>query len=196
MPRAACRRAAPGGAAGRTTRKNSLSRVQPERARGLLERGIQPAQGDGDEQEDDRVVGERDDPSGAPESLQRLAERRPRVARDEQRHGQRGDEQQRPDLPSRQPGPLDEPGPGDADHAAIGVATAASSTVWTSRIDDDEALSAASIAENPPWKAWTIVTPTGNATRMTTTTQIASSPRGIPAIGLVSERGLTSDQAV
>jgi hypothetical protein len=31
---------------------------------------------------------------------------------------------------------------------------------------------------------------------MTTTTQIASSPRGIPAIGLVSERDLTLHQPV
>ena len=97
--------------------EEDLTRIEPERARRLLERRIEPAQRDGDEQEDDRVVGERDDPCRADEPLERDAQRRPRVARDEERHRQRGDEQQRPEPPPGKPRPLDEPGCADADHA-------------------------------------------------------------------------------
>ena len=97
--------------------EEDLTRIEPERAGRILERRVEPTERDGDQQEDDRVVGERDDPRRTDEALQRDSERGPRVARDEQRDRERGNEQQCPEPPPGKPRPLDEPGTGDADHA-------------------------------------------------------------------------------
>ena len=85
------------------------ARVQPQRARGLLERRVHAAQRHRHQQEHDRRVGERDDPRRAQEPLQDRADARPRIARHEQRHRQRRHRQQRPHPPARQVGALDEP---------------------------------------------------------------------------------------
>ena len=59
-----------GRSCGSTTRKKVWRALSPSDRARLLERRVEAAQRDGDEQEDDRVVGERDDPGGAEEALE------------------------------------------------------------------------------------------------------------------------------
>ena len=60
-----------GRSCGRTARRNVAQPLEPERASRLLERRIHHAQPGGDEQEDDRVVGEGDDRGRSPEPGER-----------------------------------------------------------------------------------------------------------------------------
>ena len=92
--------------------------AEPERAAGLLERGVEAAKRHRDEQEHDRVVAERDDSRRTDEPLERGAEVRPRVARYERRDRQRHHQQHRPHAPAGQRRAFDEPRAGNTDDGA------------------------------------------------------------------------------
>ena len=91
-----------------------LPPAEPERPGSLLERRIEAPERHGDEQEDDRVVGERDDARRTHEALKRGTEVRPGVARHERRDRQGRHQQHRPQAPAGQPRSLDEPRRADA----------------------------------------------------------------------------------
>ena len=89
-----------------------------QRPRGLLQPRIKATQRGGDGQVDQRIIGAGHHQQRAGEVLQPVAERNPRVARDERRNCQRRDGKHSPDLPTRKVRPLDEPGGRRSDDGA------------------------------------------------------------------------------
>ena len=108
-------------------------------------------------------------PAAPQKPCSELPERRPRVARDEQRHRQRRDQQQRPEPPRRaarvrstNQAPATPITPRDRGRDER------DGTVLSSSVARRGGASASLTAEKPPWNAWTIVTPTGKTTAAAT----------------------------
>ena len=110
------RRAAPppssaGRSCGSTTRANVAPRAVPERAGGLLQRRVEPAQRRRDRQVDEREVRQGHDQQRAAVPLDARGQRHPAEAVDERRDGQRRDQQHVPEPPAPgSVGALDQPG--------------------------------------------------------------------------------------